>query len=219
MTETPEGAILQRDKETYAIIPKTPLGLVNPDILEKIAMVARKYEVPLLKITSGQRLALVGIKPEHVEAVWKELNTGIGRAVEPCLHYVQACPGTEVCKFGQRDSLALGARLDGLLADMELPRKAKIGVSGCPLNCAESYMRDLGVFGKKKSGWTVIFGGNAGAKPRIGDVIAEGLTEDEVLALAQKCFEVYAAHGRKKERTARFAERIGIDAFKKMVGV
>jgi NAD(P)H-nitrite reductase large subunit len=91
-----------------------------------------------------------------------------------------------------------------------------MGISGCPFNCGESFVRDFGAFGKK-SGWTVIFGGNAGGKPRIGDVIAEGLNNEDVIDLAKRCFEYYAGEGKKKERTARFIERIGIEEFKKAV--
>ncbi|MGE5620460.1 MAG: nitrite reductase large subunit, partial [Sphingomonadaceae bacterium] len=216
MDARPTGAIVQRDDKTYAIVPRTPLGIVTPGILLSIARVAEKYEIPIIKITSGQRMALVGIKPEIVDEIWKDLGMGVGPAVEVCVHYVQACPGNTLCKFGLQDSLGLGAELEKLFVGMELPAKAKIGVSGCAMNCGESYLRDFGAFGKK-TGWTVVFGGNSGAKPRIGDVIAEGLTKEEVIDLARKCFEYYAARAKNKERTARFIERTGIEEFKKAV--
>lgn len=216
MDARPTGAIVQRDDKTYAIVPRTPLGIVTPGILLSIARVAEKYEIPIIKITSGQRMALVGIKPEMVDEIWKDLGMGVGPAVEVCVHYVQACPGNTLCKFGLQDSLGLGAELEKLFVGMELPAKAKIGVSGCAMNCGESYLRDFGAFGKK-TGWTVVFGGNSGAKPRIGDVIAEGLTKEEVIDLARKCFEYYAAGAKNKERTARFIERTGIEEFKKAV--
>lgn len=214
--DAPRGAILQRDKETYAIVPRTPMGLVTPDILEKIAATARKYDIPLIKITSAQRIALVGLKPEQVEPVWEELGMEVGRASELCMHYVQACPGTDVCRMGVQDSLGLGGRLDKVFYDREFPAKVKFGISGCSMNCAESYMRDFGAFGKRK-GWTVVFGGNAGGRPRIGDVIAENVTEEEVIALAEKSLAFYAENAKKKERTARFVKRIGIEEFKKNV--
>ncbi|MBW1675986.1 MAG: NAD(P)/FAD-dependent oxidoreductase [Deltaproteobacteria bacterium] len=216
MTDRPKGAIIQRDKKTYAVVPRTPMGLVTPDVLENIANVVRKYEIPVIKITSAQRMVLVGMSPEVVDEVWRDLGMDMGPAVELCVHYVQACPGNTLCKLGVQDSLGLGGKLEELFVGMHLPAKAKIGISGCPMNCGESYMRDFGAFGKK-SGWTVIFGGNAGRKPRIGDVIAENLNEEEVIDLAKRCFEYYAANGKKKERTARFIERIGIEEFKKAV--
>ena len=216
MSDRPKGAIMQRDKKSYAIVPRTPMGLVTPDILENIAKVVRKYEIPVIKITSAQRMALVGMKPEIVDQVWKELGMDVGPAVEVCVHYVQACPGNTLCKFGVQDSLGLGGKLEKIFVGTQLPAKAKMGISGCPMNCAESYVRDFGVFGKR-SGWNVIFGGNAGGHPRIGDVIAEGLTEDEVINLAKRCFDYYGSNAKKKQRTARFIERIGIDEFKKAV--
>ena len=216
MADRPKGAIIQRDKKTYAVVPRTPMGLVTPDILENIANVVRKYEIPVIKITSAQRMVLVGMSPEVVDEVWRDLGMDVGPAVELCVHYVQACPGNTLCKLGVQDSLGLGGKLEELFVGMHLPAKAKIGISGCPMSCGESYMRDFGAFGKK-SGWTVIFGGNAGRKPRIGDVIAENLNEEEVIDLAKRCFEYYAASGKKKERTARFIERIGIEEFKKAV--
>ncbi len=176
----------------------------------------RKYEIPVIKITSAQRIALVGMKPEIVDQVWQELGMDVGPAVGVCVHYVQACPGNTLCKLGVQDSLGLGGKLEKIFVGTQLPAKAKLGISGCPMNCAESYMRDFGVFGKK-SGWNVIFGGNAGGHPRIGDVIAEGLTEDEVIDLAKRCFDYYGSNAKKRQRTARFIERIGIDEFKKAV--
>ena len=216
MSEKLKGAFIQRDKKTYAVVPRTPMGMLTPVILENIAKVARKYEIPIIKITSGQRIALVGLKPEIIDDVWKELGMDAAPAVQLCVHYVQACPGNAVCKFGVRDSLGLGGKLEELFVGMELPAKVKIGISGCPLNCGEGYMRDLGAFGKK-SGWTVMFGGNAGGRPRIGDVIAKGIDEKEVIDLAKRCFEYYRNNGKKSERTARFINRIGIEEFKKAV--
>lgn len=214
--DTPRGAILQRDKETYAIVPRTPAGLVSPEILEAISSVVRKYNIPITKITSGQRLALVGIKREDVDHIWQDLKMDAGAAVELCVHYVQACPGTAVCKFGVRDSLGMGLQLEKLFIGMDLPAKVKIGVSGCPFCCAESYVRDIGLIGKK-NGWIVTFGGNSGGKPRVGDVIAENVSDVEVVALVQRCLKYYRDNVEKKLRTARFVDKIGIEAIKQAI--
>lgn len=218
MSDIPEGAILQRDKETYAIVPRTPSGMLNADILEAITGVVKKYNIPIVKITSGQRLALVGMKKEEIDKIWEELGTDIGRATELCVHYAQACPGTTVCKFGLQDSLGFGIELEKMFEGVELPAKFKFGVSGCPLCCGESYVRDVGIIGKKK-GWTVIFGGNSGAKARIGDVLAENLTKEDAIDLVKKCLEYYKENGKKKERTGKFMERVGVDAMKQAVGL
>jgi len=214
--DIPRGAILQRDKKTYAIVPRTPVGLVSPEVLEAISSVVRKYKIPITKITSGQRLALIGIERDEVDTIWNELKMEVGPAIGLCVHYVQACPGTEVCKFGVRDSLGMGAKLEKLFVGMDLPAKVKIGVSGCPFCCAESYMRDIGLIGKKK-GWVITFGGNSGGRPRIGDVIAEDIDDTAAVKLVRRCLEFYRDNVDKKLRTARFVEKIGIEAIKKGV--
>ncbi len=214
--ETPRGAILQRDGETWAIVPRTPVGLITPDVLDALNSVVKKYAIPIVKITSGQRIALVGMKAEQVEEIWKDLGNRVGQAIELCVHFVQACPGTSVCKFGVQDSLGLGLELEKLYVGMELPAKVKMGVSGCPLCCASSLVRDIGVIGKK-SGFSVSFGGHPGNKPRVADVVAEDLTQDQVVELVRKLLEYYRDNAKKKERCARFAERVGIEAIKAAV--
>jgi NAD(P)H-nitrite reductase large subunit len=218
MEAGPVGAILQKDKKTYAIVPRIPMGVLTPEILESIAKVARKYNVRIIKITSGQRIALVGLNPEDVGPAWTDLEMEVGPAEGLCVHYVQACPGTETCKFGQGDSLSLAAKVEKMFVGNEdfIPAKTKFGISGCMLNCAESYVRDLGAFCTPK-GWTVIIGGNSGGRPRIGDVIAKDLTEDRVIELFSKCLDFYGKNANSRERMPRFIERIGIEEFKKAV--
>jgi NAD(P)H-nitrite reductase large subunit len=214
--ETPTGAILQRDKETYAIVPRIPGGLAKLDNFKDVVKVVEKYGIPIIKITSGHRLALVGMKAEVVNDIWQDLKMDMGKATELCLHYVQACPGNVVCKYGVQDSLGLGIEIEEFFLGMDLPAKVKIGISGCPFCCGESFVRDIGIFGKNK-GWTLIFGGNSARRPRIGDIIAENVDREEAINLTKRCLEYYAKNGKKKERTARFIERTGIESFKKDV--
>jgi NAD(P)H-nitrite reductase large subunit len=217
MTEDiPRGAILQRDRKTYAIVPRTPVGLVSPEVLDAISSIVRKYKIPITKITSGQRLALIGMKRDEVAKIWDELKMEVGPAIELCVHYVQACPGTEVCKFGVRDSLGMGLQLENLYVGMDLPAKLKMGVSGCPFCCAESYVRDIGLIGKKK-GWIITFGGNSGGRPRVGDIVAQDVSDVEAVALVQRCLEYYRDNVGKKLRTARFVEKVGIETIKQAV--
>jgi NAD(P)H-nitrite reductase large subunit len=214
--EAPKGAILQRDKETYAIVPRIPCGLLTKEKLRNLATVVEKYDIPIVKLTSGHRIALVGMKADQINAIYADLGMDPGKATELCLHYVQACPGTEVCKFGIQDSLGFGIRLEAMLAGRETPAKLKVGVSGCPFTCAEGLVRDIGVTGRKK-GWNVSFGGNSGKQARVGDILAEEIGTEEVITLINRCIDFYAEHGKKKERTSRFIERIGLDAFKEAV--
>ncbi|MBI9078369.1 MAG: NAD(P)/FAD-dependent oxidoreductase [Pseudodesulfovibrio sp.] len=214
--DIPKGAILQRDQKTYAIVPRTPVGLVTPDVLEALARVGRKYEIPVMKITSGQRIALVGLEKEQVDQVWDDLKMDIGPAVGLCVHYVQACPGTAVCKLGVRDSLGLGLELEEMFVGKELPAKLKVGVSGCTMCCAESYVRDVGLIGKRK-GWTMVVGGNASGRPRIGDVLAEELSRKEAIELVNRFLEFYRDNSGKRSRSAQMLKKIGIDAVKEAI--
>ncbi|KJS82556.1 MAG: sulfite reductase, assimilatory-type [Peptococcaceae bacterium BICA1-8] len=219
MADVAREGIIQRDKETYAIVPKTPMGILNPEILEKVAAVAKKYNIPIVKITSAQRLALVGIKKDDVEKVWDDLGLDVGYPVGACLHYVQSCPGTAVCRLGQRDSLGMAQKLDDFLSNTNLPAKTKVGVSGCPLNCGEGFVRDIGLFGKKDAGWTIIVGGNSGLNARIGSILAENLSDDEAFELIKSFAEYYNANAKPRERLYRFVPRIGIDEIKKELGL
>jgi NAD(P)H-nitrite reductase large subunit len=213
MPDSPEGAILQRDGKTWAVITRTPAGLITPDHLEKVAAVARKHSVPTLKITSGQRIALVGIPGEQLGAVFRDLGQDADSTGGPCLHYVRACPGTETCRYGVQDSMGLAAALEKRFMGRALPAKLKIGVSGCPRCCGESHTRDIGILGTNR-GWTVIFGGNGGTRPRIGDEVAKGLSGEEALDLLERLLEYYRSNGKPKERTARFMERIGMNTLR-----
>ncbi len=213
MDEHPPGAILQRDETTYAIVPRTPVGLLTPEHLERLAAVARTFEIPVIKITSGQRFALVGIRREDLDGVWKDLGMDAGRAVELCLHYVQACPGTTVCKYGLQDSLGLGAKIEEFFLGMELPAKVKIGVSGCPFCCGESFVRDIGVFGKR-TGWNLVVGGSSARRARVGDLVCGQLSEDEVIPLVRRTLEFYRDNANPGERMARFVDRIGAEEVK-----
>ena len=212
------GVIIQRDKETYAVAPHIPCGVVSPQTLRKIADVAEKYKCAALKITSAARIALVGLKEEDIDAVWTALGMEPGYAVGLCVRSIKACPGTTFCKRGQRDSLSLGMKLDDKYHGLTLPGKLKIGVSGCPNQCAESGFKDIGLYGNPK-GWRLLVGGCGGARPRIAEQISQDLTEEQALALIDKLFEYYKANAKPKERLGRLIDRIGLDTLKGAVGL
>ena len=214
---SPEARKPDAIRKTYQVVPGPQMGLISPGILVNIAKVALKYNIPLLKITSAQRLSFVGLNPEDTQAIWHDLGYDHAPHKSAGPHYIQACPGASYCKYGQQDSLALGERLQDELMSMKMPAKTKIGISGCAMNCCESFVRDIGIFGKKK-GWTLIFGGNGGGRPRIGDIIGEDLDDGQVITLAQKCLEHYKKLAHPKEPTARFMERTNLKDFKMLVG-
>lgn len=201
---------------TYNVLPGTRMGVLSADYLRRLAEVVREHNIPFVKITSAQRLAIAGHDDDETRAIWRGLGHENGPAKPLGVHYIQACPGVTWCKYGRKDSLAMGERLQEALSGMALPAKTKVGVSGCPMNCCESFIRDVGLFGKK-SGWTLIFGGNGGGLPRIGDIVCEGLSDEEATDLAVACLAHYRDNGRGKERTARFMERTGIAALQSAV--
>jgi len=211
-----KGAIIQRDKETYAIAPHIPCGVVTPALLRKLADVAEKYNAQALKITGATRIAIVGIKEEDIDNIWEELAMVPGAAVGMCVRSVRACPGTTFCKLGQQDALGMGMKLDEIYHGMALPGKFKISVSGCNLNCAESWVRDVGLFGKP-GGWTLLVGGNVGAKPRIAEELLAGLNEAQALEAVEKVIGFYKENAKKGERLGKMIERMGLDALKQAV--
>lgn len=212
-----KGVVLQRDKQTYAVAPHLVCGLADPQTLRKIADVAEKHGLTI-KVTSEQRIALIGIPPEKVDAIWAELGMGIGHVVGNTVRGVKACPGTEFCKRGQQDSLGMGKLLDQRYHGTPLPGKLKLGVSGCPFQCAETSVKDIGLIGKPK-GWTLMIGGCAGGRPRLGDLLAENLTTEQALNVVDQLVEYFKANAKPNDRMARLVERHGLDAIRQAVGL
>lgn len=213
-----KGAILQRDKKTYAIVPRMPAGLLTTEYLDKITQAVKKFNIPLVKVVSGQRLALIGVKKDDIDKIWNFIGVEKGDAIGLCFHYVQACPGTDTCKFGVQDSTGLAVELEEKYYGIAMPAKFKLGISGCPYCCGESYVRDIGIVGKK-SGWTLAIGGNAGANARIADTIGTKLTKEELLELLDKFIDYYKINANPKERSARFIKRLGIEKIKEELGI
>ncbi|MCL2863060.1 MAG: NAD(P)/FAD-dependent oxidoreductase [Methanimicrococcus sp.] len=212
-----KGAILQRDGETYAIAPHTPAGLLTPAIMRTMADVAEKYNLAAIKVSSSQRIVLVGLKEEDIDSAWADLNMKPGSAIGICVRSVRICPGTTFCKRGKQDALGLGLKLDERYHGLVLPAKMKIGVSGCLFSCAESAIRDIGFVGDS-SGYKCFVGGSANATPRIADLVAEGLSEEEALAMADKII-TYAKEKNSKKRLGKLIEEIGLEQFKKEAGI
>ncbi len=212
-----KGVIIQRDQKTYAVAPHIPCGVVSPATLRKIADVAEKFNVSAIKMTSAERIALVGIKEEDVDGVWKELG-GMkpGAAVGLCIRSVKTCPGTTFCKRGIQDSLSLGMKLDELYHGLQLPGKFKIGVSGCPNQCAETCIKDLGFIGMPK-GWRVMVGGNGGAVPRLSKELIKDLDHETALIVAAKVINWFKANARPHQRLGMILEKTDIETFRRNV--
>jgi NAD(P)H-nitrite reductase large subunit len=213
-----KGVVLQRDRQTYGIAPHLPCGVVSPATLRKLADVAEKYRVPLIKVTSAQRIALLGIQEADVDAIWNELGMPAGAVVGVCVRSIKVCPGTTFCKRGQQDSLAVGRQLDARYHGMELPGKMKMGVSGCPNQCGETNFKDIGLVGTPK-GWRIYVGGCGGANPRLGEMLADRLETRQALALVDRIIDYYRAHAKPKERLGRVLERLGLAHLQEALGM
>jgi len=210
-----KGAILQRDRETYGIAPHIPGGFTDTATLRKICDVADKYKLEL-KITSAQRIAMFGAKEEELDAIWSDLAQNPGAAIGLCVRSIKICPGTTQCKRAVQDSTSLGLKMDKIYHAMELPNKMKMGVSGCLLSCAESGVKDIGVVGHNK-GWRIFVGGNAGPRPRLGEMLVDNVqTEEEVLDIVAKIVEFYK-NDPQQGRLGKLVEEMGIEAFRAAV--
>jgi len=211
-----KGVIPQRDKETYAIAPHIPCGLVTPDLLRKIADVSEKYNAQAIKITGATRIAIVGLAEEDIDDIWNDLGLDKGAAVGLCIRSIRTCPGNTYCKLGKQDALGIGMKIDSKYHALKLPGKFKMAVSGCRLSCSESWVRDIGLIGQKE-GWTLTIGGNVGASPRIGEEIAQGLDDDAAMTAIEKVIEYYQENAKPGERLGKMIDRAGIDYFKEAV--
>ncbi|MBT8369487.1 MAG: NAD(P)/FAD-dependent oxidoreductase [Desulfobacterales bacterium] len=208
-----KGAILQRDKQTYAIAPHIPCGVVTPELLRRIADVSEKYNAQTIKITGATRIAIIGIQEKDVDQVWQEIQLEKGAAVGLCVRSIRACPGTVYCRLGKQDALGIGMELDKRYHARVLPGKFKMAVSGCHLSCAESWVRDIGLIGLK-DGWCLVIGGNVGSEPRIAQEVASGLGDASALQAVDKIVQCYQEVAKKGERLSKTIDRIGLKPFK-----
>ncbi|MCL2648495.1 MAG: hypothetical protein FWD61_16060 [Phycisphaerales bacterium] len=208
-TDGDKGAVIQRDKKTFAVAPHFPCGMVTPDQLRKIADLAEKYNAAALKCTSAQRIAIIGIQEQDIDHLWQDLGQyRPGHLIGMVVRSVKVCPGTQFCKRAQQDSLQAGMELDTRYHGKSLPGKMKLGVSGCPFDCSETCIRDIGLVGGR-NGWKICVGGCGGIKPRL----AQRLTNEEVslpqaLAIIETLFNIYLEHAKKGERFASVIERL-----------
>lgn len=208
-----KGVIPQRDGETYGIAPHIPCGILTPELMRRLADVAEKYQVQAIKITGATRLALIGLKESDIDQVWDELKLDPGAAVGMCVRSIRTCPGNTYCKIGQQDALGMGLNLDAAYHGKNLPGKFKMAVSGCPLSCAESWVRDIGLIGRK-DGWALVIGGNVGANPRIAQELVNGMDDDAATAAVEKVIACYTREAQKGERLGKTIDRVGLDPFK-----
>ena len=204
-------ANIQKDG-TYSVVPRIWGGVTNPKELRAIADVAEKYRVPTVKITGGQRIDLLGVTKEDLPKIWGDLSRAgfvSGHAYGKSLRTVKTCVGKEWCRFGTQDSTGLGIKMEKMTWGSWTPAKVKLAVSGCPRNCAEASIKDLGVV-CVDSGYELHVGGNGGIKVRVTDFLCKVESEAEVLEYTGAFMQLYREEARYLERTAHWIERVGL---------
>lgn len=205
-------ANIQKDG-TYSVVPRMYGGVTTPADLQKIANVALKYEVPLVKMTGGQRIDLLGVKKEDLPKMWADLDMPSGYAYGKTLRTVKTCVGETFCRFGTQDAMGMGIKMEKKFERLATPAKFKMAVSGCPRNCAEATIKDFGVVAID-GGWELHISGNGGTKLRGSDLLTKVKTEDEVMEWCGAFIQYYRETGKYNERTSEWLERIGLDTVK-----
>lgn len=209
-------ANIQRDG-TFSVVPQIKGGVTTPAQLKRIAEVAERHDVPMVKLTGGQRIDLLGVPKEKLPQIWAELGMPSGYAYGKSFRTVKTCVGSDFCRFGVGDSTALGIALEERYQGIEGPGKMKLAVSGCPRNCAEAYVKDLGVVAIDGGRWEIYVGGAAGAHVRKGDLLATVGSAAEVIVLTGRFLQYYRENGNWLERTYAFVPRVGIDRIRAVV--
>ncbi len=211
-------ANIQKDG-TYSVVPRMWGGVTTPAELRAIADAAEKYDVPMVKMTGGQRIDLLGVKKEDLPAIWADLNAAgmvSGHAYTKGLRTVKTCVGTEFCRFGTQDSTGLGIRLEKMLWGAWTPHKLKLAVTGCPRNCAEATCKDIGVV-CVESGYQIVVGGAAGMEVKETELLCTVATEDEVMEIVAAFTQLYRENARYLHRIYKWLAKVGLEWCKAQV--
>ncbi|MGI8595496.1 MAG: nitrite reductase large subunit NirB [Solirubrobacteraceae bacterium] len=207
---------IQKDG-TFSVVPRISGGVTNADELRRIADVSDKYQIPMIKITGGQRIDLLGVRKEDLPAVWKDLDMPSGHAYGKSFRTVKTCVGSDFCRFGLGDSTQLGIRTEERFKGLESPAKIKMGVAGCPRNCSEAMVKDVGFVAVEGGRWEVYVGGAAGAHVRKGDLLCTVDDPDEAMRICGRFLQYYRENAKWLERTYTFCERIGLEELQALV--
>jgi len=208
-------ANIQKDG-TYTVIPRMYGGVTTAKDLKTIAEVAEKYEVPLVKLTGGQRIGLFGVNKDDLPAIWEDLNMTSGYAYGKTLRTVKTCVGSQFCRYGTQDSMGLGIKLEQKFERLDTPHKVKMSASGCPRNCSESGIKDIGFVGVD-DGYEVYVGGNGGTDLRAGDLLGKVKNDEEAIELTGAYLQYYRETAQYLERTSKWLEHVGLDHIKEVL--
>ncbi|HSI32944.1 MAG: nitrite reductase large subunit NirB [Phycisphaerae bacterium] len=209
-------ANIQKDG-TFSVVPRIYGGITSADELIRFGEVAKKYNVPMVKITGGQRIDLLGVKKEDLPGMWRDLGIPSGYAYTKAFRTCKTCVGTEFCRYGTNDSTGLGVDIERRFQGIEFPAKLKMAVSGCPRNCAESTVKDIGIIASEGGDWDILVGGAAGASVRKADLLCRVKTKAEAMVMTARFMQYYREHGKWLERTYDFVPRVGLDRLKELL--
>jgi nitrite reductase (NADH) large subunit len=209
-------ANIQKDG-TFSVVPQIPGGITNPAQLRRIADVAEKYHVPLVKLTGGQRIDLVGVKKDDLPNVWRDLDMPSGYAYGKSYRTCKSCIGTEFCRFGVGDSIALATKIEHEFQGFDSPHKMKLATAGCPRNCSEAMVKDVGAVAVEGGKWEIYIGGAAGSSVRKGDILTVVDSHENVLKYMGRFIQYYRENAKYLERTHGFVERMGISKIRSIV--
>jgi len=201
---------------TFSVVPRMRGGVTSAAELRRIADVVEKYEIPMVKVTGGQRIDLLGVRKEQLPAIWEELGMPSGHAYAKAVRTVKTCVGTDFCRFGLGNSIELGIELEQAMEGLYTPHKVKSAVTGCPRNCAEAYVKDIGLVAVE-GGWEVYVGGAAGSTVRKGDLLTVVASPEAAKRVALAFLQYYREHAEYLERTYGFVERVGISPIREAV--
>ncbi|KAF1699617.1 MULTISPECIES: nitrite reductase large subunit NirB [Pseudoxanthomonas] len=208
-------ANIQKDG-TFSVVPQMKGGVTNPSELRRIADVADKYAIPMVKVTGGQRIDLLGVRKEDLVDVWRDLGMKSGHAYGKSIRTVKTCVGSEFCRFGTQNSTQMGIDLETMLANMWSPHKVKLAVSGCPRNCAESGIKDVGIIAVD-SGWEIHVGGNGGIRTEVAQFLCKVRTAEEVKEYTGAFLQLYREEAYYLDRTVHYIQRVGLEYVKRKV--
>ena len=209
-------ANIQKDG-TFSVVPEMAGGVCTPAELMRIAQVAVKYRVPLVKLTGGQRIDLVGISKADLPGVWQDLDMPAGTAWGKSYRTCKSCIGTEFCRFGLGDSMGLATKIERRFRGIDSPAKLKLATAGCPRNCSEALVKDVGLVAIGDGKWEIYVGGAAGAHIRKGDLLCVVDGEDAALLISGRFMQYYRENAKWKERTYTFVPRIGLERIRAIV--
>ena len=222
------GWLLNKGTDTFSARVLTVNGKLKAEELRAVADAAAKFGSGDVTFTSRQSIEVLGVPASSVDAFEAAIAEkgllvgGTGPRVRP----VVACKGT-VCPRGLVDTFSLSQKIHERFYlkwhDTVLPGKFKIGVGGCPNNCVNPNLNDIGIVGAVvaagKFGFKVALGGHWGRTGGAGVMVPTVFeTEEEVLSFIEKVLCFYRDNGKAGERFFKTLERIGFEESLKMIG-